>query len=85
MKAFKKFYLSLLLLVAGFANAQQQDTEFTKGWLLNLKLTNGAVSNFKSAAPDLYIGGLSLNPQLTVVPGVLRLGANLGGAYANKK
>ncbi len=85
MKTFKKIFLSLLVLGAGFANAQQQDTEFTKGWLLNLKLVNGAVSNFKSTAPDIYMGGLSMNPQVTLVPGLVRLGANLGGVYANKK
>ncbi len=75
----------MLVLVTALANAQQQDTEFTQGWLLNLKLTNGAVTNFKSTAPDAYTGGLSLNPQVTVVPGLLRLGTNLGAAYTSKK
>lgn len=85
METLRKPFLLLLVFVAGFANAQQQDTEFTKGWLLNLKLTNGAVTNFSSTAPDAYAGGLSLNPQVTVVPGLLRAGANLGAAYASKK
>lgn len=86
MKTLKRFLLLLLFVFpAAFVNAQQQPAEFTRGWLLNLKLTNGAVSNFKSTAPDAYTGGLSLNPQVTVMPGSLRLGASLGTAYANKK
>jgi hypothetical protein len=85
METLKKTFLLLTVLVGGLVKAQQPDTEFTKGWLLNLKLTNGAVTNFRSTAPDQYTGGLLLNPQVTVVPGTLRLGANLGAAYANKK
>lgn len=85
MEPLRKFFLLLLILVSVLANAQQQDTEFTNGWLMNLKLTNGAITNFSSTAPDAYAGGLSLNPQVTIVPGLLRLGANLGGAYTNKK
>ncbi|HTG57083.1 MAG TPA: hypothetical protein VL943_12480 [Niabella sp.] len=85
METLRMPFLLMLVLVAALANAQQQDTEFTQGWLLNLKLTNGAVTDFKSTAPDAYTGGLSLNPQVTVVPGSLRLGANLGAAYTSKK
>ncbi|MGC4231445.1 MAG: hypothetical protein QM594_00405 [Niabella sp.] len=67
------------------AIGQQADTEFTKGWLLTGRLTNGAITNFKSTAPDLYTGGMGLNTQFTVVPGLLRLGANAGAVYNNKK
>jgi hypothetical protein len=85
MKPLRKSFLLLLILISAWANAQRQDTEFTKGWLLNLKLTNGAITDFSTTTPDMYTGGLLLNPQVTLVPGLLRLGANLGGAYTNKK
>lgn len=65
--------------------SQQTDTEFTKGWLLTAKLTNGAITNFKSSLPDLYTGGIGLHTQFTVVPHLLRIGANAGAVYNNKK
>ncbi len=61
------------------------DPEFTKGFVLLLKLNNGLSTGFKSNTPDLYVGGLALNPQMTVVENVLRLGANAGLAFNNKK
>ena len=68
-------------------NAQSQDpddTEFRKGWATYLKLDNGLITNFHSA-PDLYAGGLQVNPQITVIQHKLRLGATAGFVYANKK
>ncbi len=82
MNTFKLILLPLFVLLSLYTKAQ---TEFAKGWLLNAKLTNGAISNFSGTAPDMYAGGLLLNPQITVVPGVLRLGANAGAVYADKK
>lgn len=67
------------------ANSQDpNDTEFRKGWVTYLKLDNGVISNFHSA-PDLYVGGLQLNPQYTIIQHKLRIGANAGFVYANKK
>lgn len=60
------------------------DTEFRKGWVTYLKLGQGLTTNFH-AAPDLYLTGLQINPQVTVVPNRLRLGANWGFVYTNKK
>ena len=80
-----RIVLMFVLLTATHANAQTNDTEFTKGWQLNLKLTNGAVTNFKGNTADWYAGGLFLNPQVTAIPGVLRLGANAGAVYTGKK
>lgn len=67
-------------------NSQEDpdDTEFRKGWTTYLKLDNGVVSNFH-AAPDLYAGGMQINPQVTVLVHKLRLGANGGFVYTNKK
>ena len=82
MNTFKQFLTPVFVLLCFCLNAQ---TEFPKGWLLNAKLTNGAISNFHGSASDMYVGGLVLNPQVTVVPGVLRLGANAGAVYGGKE
>jgi hypothetical protein len=53
----------VLLLFCLTAQSQDpDDTEFRKGWATYLKLDNGVISNFH-LAPDLYLGGLQLNPQ----------------------
>ncbi|MCH5596498.1 hypothetical protein [Niabella ginsengisoli] len=75
--------LVLIFIVTGI-NAQTE-TEFTKGWLFNLKLTNGVATNFKSGSPDMYTGGLGINPQVTMVPGLLRIGINASAVYNDKK
>lgn len=77
--------LCATLPVSLYAPAQQPNTEFTRGWLLNLKLASGAITNFSSRTADSYTGSLLLNPQVTVVQGTLRLGMHLGGAYNYKK
>ena len=61
------------------------DTEFKKGWILLLQINNGLLTNFKASPPDLYAGGISLNPQFTIVEHKLRLGANAGFVYTDKK
>lgn len=62
-----------------------QDTEFPKEWELQLKLSNGMVTNFKGAAPDMYTGSLGLAPQYAVVPHKLRAGVTALAMYNNKK
>jgi hypothetical protein len=80
-----RMLLPVLLLFCLTAESQNpDDTEFRKGWATYLKLDNGVISNFHSA-PDLYVGGLQLNPQITVVEHKLRIGATAGCVYANKK
>ena len=75
----------VILLCCLTAQSQNpDDTEFRKVWATYLKLDNGVISNFHSA-PDLYAGGLLLNPQITVIEHKLRIGANAGFVYANKK
>ncbi|ANH79613.1 hypothetical protein A8C56_00265 [Niabella ginsenosidivorans] len=83
---FKIFTLTAVLVTITFsANAQQQVTEFTKGALLLIKLDNGFTTGFRSYTPDLYTGGLTINPQVTVIANTLRLGANAALAYNDKK
>jgi hypothetical protein len=80
-----RLFLSVLLLFCLTARSQDpDDTEFRKGWATYLNLDNGVISNFHSA-PDLYAGGLQVNPQFTVVEHKLRIGATVGFVYANKK
>ncbi|WP_018627159.1 hypothetical protein [Niabella aurantiaca] len=76
----------ILVLLFPSANAQKkQITEFTKGGILLLKLDNGFTTGFRTATPDLYSGGVALSPQVTVIADRLRLGANAGIVYNNKK
>lgn len=84
----KKTLIICALFTLGFLNLNAQnndDPEFTKGFILLAKLNNGLSTGFKSYTPDMYVGGFSLNPQITVVENVLRLGANAGFIYNNKK
>jgi hypothetical protein len=80
-----RMLLPVILLFCLTARSQNpDDTEFRKGWATYLKLDNGVITNFHSA-PDLYAGGLLLNPQITAIEHKLRVGANLGFVYANKE
>ena len=73
---------SLLLYVCPL---RAQDTQFPKAWEMQLKLTNGMVTNFHGNAPDLYTGGPGLSAQYAIVPHRLRLGASALAVYNNKK
>ena len=80
----KKYFLTFVFIVSvGFCHAQT-DTEFPKGFIMYAKLHSGMITDLTSN-PDLYVGGLQLAPQITVVPHLLRAGAILGSFYADKK
>jgi hypothetical protein len=51
---------------------------------MHLRMHNGMVTNFKSS-PDVYVGGLQIIPEWTVVENHLRLGIVAGGYYTGKK
>jgi hypothetical protein len=61
----------------------QNDTEFPKGFIMHAKLHNGMITNFKQSA-DLYVGGIQLVPQFTLVEHKLRAGLVAGAFYAGK-
>ncbi len=61
----------------------QNDTEFPKGFIMHAKLHNGMVTDFKAGA-DLYVGGIQLVPQFTVVEHKLRAGLVAGAFYSSK-
>jgi hypothetical protein len=75
---------ALLVYCLSASSQNPDDTEFRKGSVTYLKLDNGVITNFH-AAPDMYAGGLLLNPQVTVIQHKLRIGANAGFVYANKE
>jgi hypothetical protein len=79
----KRIIIPLLLLLTMQLSAQN-DPEFPKGFVTYLKLTNGMVTQFNSY-PDLYTGGLHILPEFTVVEHKLRVGANVGAFYTDKK
>ena len=81
MKLLTALILLFALLYSPNLAAQQ---EFTKGWVMYLEGSQGILTNFHSS-PDLYTGNLQLTPQVTVIPGVLRLAAATGLAFNNKK
>lgn len=75
---------SLCCLLFAIGNAQK-DTEFPKGAVMYLESHHGLATNFKHYSPDLFVGYLSLTPQVTVVPQHLRLGATAGLLFNNKR
>ncbi|WP_158618268.1 hypothetical protein [Chitinophaga lutea] len=72
----------LLLLYAPVRSLAQ--SEFAKGWIFPLELGQGAVTAFNQS-PDLYLATLAFSPQITVVPGKLRVGLTGGGAFYAKR
>ena len=77
--------LLLLIIFSWQLSAQKsQDTEFPKEFIMHLKLHNGMVTNF-THGPDLYIGGIQLVPQYTVVENLIRAGIIIDGYYTSKK
>lgn len=75
------FLFSVVILAASL---QAQPTEFTKGWTTHFRIHNGAVTTF-SSAPDLYIAGLQVVPQVTLAEGAVRGGLIGGGFFTNKR
>jgi hypothetical protein len=80
-RAFLLFCNTLLLSTPAFT---QNDPEFPKGFIMHVKLHNGAVTNFHRGA-DLYVGGIQAIPQWGLVPQKLRGGFIAGGFYNNQR
>lgn len=62
-----------------------QDPEFPREFIMHLKLHNGMVTNFRGQTPDIYVGGIQLIPQYTIIKNVVRAGVVLDGFYTSKK
>jgi hypothetical protein len=74
----------LFLLIGAIAYSQQDDPEFPKGFVMHARLHSGLRSEFNSS-PALFIGGLQIVPQATIIEHKLRAGVIAGSFYmANK-
>jgi hypothetical protein len=71
--------LSILFSSAVYA----QDPEFRQGAAWVIKLNSGLITKFNTSTPELYAGGLSFNPQFTVIKNLMRVGANAELSYAD--
>lgn len=80
----QKYCFIVLFIGTATSSSAQKDAEFPKGFIMYAKLHNGMITDFTSN-PDLYVGGLQLAPQYTVVEHSLRAGVIIGSFYANKK
>ena len=78
------FTICITLLCSSLFAQEKFDTEFKKGYIGLLKINNGLITNFHTS-PELYVGGITLNPQFTVIEHKLRLGANAGFVYSGNK
>ena len=82
-----KWHCFLIIFILSISFQQvfaQTDPEFPTGFVMHLKLHNGMITGF-DAAPDLYVGGVQLVPQITVVEHLLRAGVAADGFYTGKK
>ncbi|MEO6550041.1 MAG: hypothetical protein ABIN94_18710 [Ferruginibacter sp.] len=80
-----KFTCIKLILILFSFQSYAQDPEFPKEFIMHLKLHNGMVTNFKGTSPDIYIGGLQLVPQYTIIPHLVRAGVIGDVFYTGKK
>jgi hypothetical protein len=79
----KSLPLILLTFLLSF-NLFAQDTEFPKGFIMHLKVHTGMVTTFNTA-PDLFVGGIQLVPEVTVIEHLMRVGIIADGFYTDKK
>ncbi|MEO5595134.1 MAG: hypothetical protein ABIR15_16525 [Chitinophagaceae bacterium] len=80
----KQLFTGIACLFIFLSARAQKDPEFPKGWVMYLQEHHGIATNF-TTSPDLFISGLRLSPQATIVPGLLRLGGTAGAIFNNKK
>lgn len=73
--------IRLLLLVCLTCSARAQD--FPKAFALPIEVGQGF--NQPNGSPPLYLLTLQAVPQVTLIPGSLRLGAVLGGFYPGER
>ncbi len=79
----KPLFAFILLSILSPSVIAQTDTEFPKEFIMHIKMHNGMVSKL-NASPDVYIGGLQVIPQYTIVENLLRGGIAAGGYYTGK-
>lgn len=76
-------FLIIFLIPFSLHSYAQGDTEFPKEFTMHAKLHNGMVTAFNQF-PDLYVGGIQLVPQYTLIKNKLR-GGFIGDVYYTGK
>ncbi len=79
-----KYSLLLFAFLSGGMLLAQNDPEFPKGAVMYLSAQQGKSTSFNSS-PELWVGGISLSPQFTLLPQHLRAGAVAEWAYTKKQ
>ena len=77
---FKKWIVSSFFIISSIYTSAQ--TEFPNEFIMHLRLHSGMIT-YKKPAADIFVGGLQLVPQVTLVEHRLRGGLVAGGFYAN--
>lgn len=78
-------YILFCLASLASLSLQAQDPEFPKNeFIMHLRMQSGMITRFNTS-PDLFVGGIQIVPQYTVVKNFLRMGAIAGGFYGDKK
>jgi len=80
--------LAILLpgLLLACSSLHAQDPEFPrKEFIMHVKLQGGMATNFKGHSPDVFVGGVQVVPQYTLVAGHLRGGLIGEIFFTNKK
>jgi hypothetical protein len=69
----------LVLMMSSRVSAQ---TEFEKGFIIHARLHSGMITHPEA---DIFVGGLQVIPQVTIVEHTLRGGVVIGGIYSFKE
>lgn len=80
----KSINILVLFAIFSFQLKAQSDPEFPKEFILHVKLHNGMATNF-TQSPDIYVGGIQVIPQYTIVEKLLRGGIIGDVYYVSKK
>jgi hypothetical protein len=80
----KQLFTSYACLMIFLSATAQKDPEFPKGCVMYLESQLGTTTRFNTS-PDLFLSTLRLSPQVTLVPGYLRLGGTAAAVFNNKK
>ena len=79
LRIFRIYALLLFFLSVSMVSSAQ--TEFPQEFIAHIRLHSGMIT-YNNNAPELFVGGLQVIPQFTLVPNKLRGGAVAGAFYA---
>jgi len=79
-RIFRIYCLLLYSLVSSITSFSQ--TEFPKEFITHIRLHSGMIT-YSNSEPELFVGGLQVIPQFTLVPNKLRGGLVAGAFYTD--